>query len=101
MSQSLKLVVDRLGDKKHWEIPLVEKAAARKASRGIAPRLPPSGLRFRMNYDWDLAKLANANLKPGDVLEYYLLVTDNFSLAGQSSRAGRIGQAAHLDHQPG
>ena len=26
--QSLKLVVDRVGDKKHWEVPLVTNAAA-------------------------------------------------------------------------
>ncbi len=82
--QTLKLIVDRLSDKKHWEIPLVADA---KPQSGIGwSRTDNSGdrLRFRMTYNWDLAKLADANLKPGDVLEYSLLVTDNFNLDGQT-----------------
>jgi hypothetical protein len=82
--QTLKLIIDRLGDKKHWEIPLVADA---KPQAGIGwSRTDNSGdrLRFRVTYNWDLAKLADANLKPGDVLEYSLLVTDNFNLDGQT-----------------
>ena len=36
-----------------------------------------------MQYGWELAALAGANLKPGDVLEYGLQVTDNYELDGQ------------------
>ncbi len=82
--QSLKLVIDRLGDKKHWEIPMVESA---KALSGVEwNRADSSGdrLRYRANYTWDLTKLAEANLKPGDVLEYHLLVQDNFNLDNQT-----------------
>lgn len=81
---SLKLVIDRLGDKKHWEIPLVESA---KPKEGIDwTRRESSGdrLRFRVGYTWDLAQLKDANLKPGDVLEYFLQVQDNFNLNGQT-----------------
>ena len=39
--------------------------------------------RYELTYDWDLAKLENANLKPGDVLEYFVQVKDNFDLNGR------------------
>ena len=39
--------------------------------------------RYELAYDWDLAKLDNANLKPGDVLEYFVQVKDNFNLNGR------------------
>jgi hypothetical protein len=39
--------------------------------------------RFELGYGWDLAKLENANLKPGDVLEYFVQVKDNFNLNGK------------------
>ncbi len=81
---SLKLVIDRLGDKKHWEIPLV---AGAKALDGIAwNRVEGSAdrLRLRANYTWDLSKLDPAALKPGDVLEYFLQVTDNYNLNSET-----------------
>jgi len=67
---ALKLVVDRINDKKHWEIELVRNAAP---AAGVAwNRIDGSSdrLRFRSNYDWDLARLESAALKPGDILEY-------------------------------
>lgn len=81
---SMKLVVDRLGDKKHWEIPLV--ANARPEAGVTWNRIEGSGdrLRLRGNYTWDLAKLDSAGLKPGDVLEYHLQVQDNYSLNNQT-----------------
>src|SRR5205085_1228820 len=82
--QSLKLVVDRVaGDKKHWEVPLVVDA---NASANVGWQRTEGGdrLRFKLNYNWDLAQLADAKLKPGDVLEYFLTVTDNFNLDGQT-----------------
>src|SRR5439155_2164937 len=81
---TMKLVVDRLGDKAHWEVPLVINA---KPADGVEwNRVESSGdrLRFRSNYSWDLAKLDSAGLKPGDVLEYHLQVTDNYNLNNQT-----------------
>jgi hypothetical protein len=82
--KSLKLEVDRLGDKKHWEIPLVESAQAIAGTTWN--RIDGAGdlQRFRANYGWDLAALKDAQLKPGDVLEYYALVTDNYELNGET-----------------
>ena len=39
--------------------------------------------RYHLGYHWELASLAGANLKPGDVLEYAMQVKDNFSLDGK------------------
>jgi hypothetical protein len=95
---SLKLVVDRIqraGEvstpstqpaASHWEIPLVDRAAA---SAGVNwQRIEGTGdrQRFRANYAWDLTSL-DSGLRSGDVLEYYLLVTDNFNLHGQTHPA--------------
>ena len=82
--QSLKLQVDRLGDKTHWEIPLV--ADAKPLPNISWSRRDNSGdrLRFSMDYKWDLSQLKDANLKPGDVLEYFLTVQDNFNLDNQT-----------------
>jgi hypothetical protein len=54
--------------------------------------------RFRLAYAWDLAKLDGASLKPGDVLEYHLLVKDNYALDGQLHTGSSERQAAHHDH---
>src|SRR6185436_17249284 len=77
----------RLGDKKHWEIELLNNS---KPVEGVAwNRVEGAGdrLRFRSNYAWDLARLDSAGLRPGDVLEYYLTVTDNFKLNNASHAA--------------
>lgn len=70
---TMTLVVDRPADKKHWEIPLSnwQRVDARGERR-----------RFRVKYDWELAQLPDAALKPGDVLEYHVQVTDNYDLNG-------------------
>jgi hypothetical protein len=81
---SLKLIIDRLGDKKHWEIPLVENAKAREGVTWTSIESSADRLRHRANYAWDLAKLEPAGLKSGDVLEYSLQVTDNYKLANQT-----------------
>ena len=82
--QSLKLQVNRLGDKTHWEIPLV--ADAKPLPNISWSRRDNSGdrLRFSMDYKWDLSQLKDASLKPGDVLEYFLTVQDNFNLDNQT-----------------
>ncbi len=79
---SLKLMVDRLNDRKHWEFALVQDA---KAVSGVSwNRIEGSSdrQRFRANYNWDLSKLDQAGIKPGDMLEYYLVVRDNYDLNG-------------------
>jgi hypothetical protein len=40
--------------------------------------------RYRANYPWDLSQLPNAQLHPGDVLEYYASAKDNYTLNGDS-----------------
>lgn len=70
---TMTLVVDRPADRKHWEIPL--SGWQRVDARGERKR-------FRVRYDWELAQLPDANLKPGDVLEYHVQVTDNYDLRG-------------------
>ncbi len=91
---TLTLVVDRLGDKKHWELPLVEKAAATPGTQWIkvdagqndaGPKDAGQNAdvqRFRANYAWDLAALKDAGLRSGDVLEYFLQVNDNYQFNG-------------------
>jgi len=82
--QWLKLVVERISDRKRWDIPLVESGAATGGATWTRAEAAGERQRFRTSFAWDLAQLADANLKPGDVLEYHLLVKDNFSLDGQS-----------------
>lgn len=80
--KSLRLLVDRLGDKKHWEISLVDNGEA--TNTAIWNKVEASGelQRYRTKYAWDLAALKDAQLKPGDVLEYFAVVQDNFELNG-------------------
>jgi hypothetical protein len=65
-------------------IPLLADGAAR--SRGVSwEQAGASGdrKRYRLDHTWDLGKMAGANLKPGDVLEYFVQVKDNFRLNGR------------------
>jgi hypothetical protein len=82
--RSMTLVVDRIkrADKSttqpstdHWAI---ELSGWEKADR--TSELQP----FRLKHDWELAKLNNAKLTPGDALEYSVQVRDNFELDGQT-----------------
>ena len=83
-----QLVVHRIGDQStapqnQWTLDLVKDGVA---SVGAAWELTDSSAehqRYRLQYHWVLAALANANLKPGDVLEYYVQVKDNFDLNGK------------------
>ena len=96
---SVTLVVDRLGDKRRWEVPLVRNAAATGGAqwaRADATTAAGGGdlVRFRANYGWDLSKaLAGADLKPGDTLDYFLLARDNYSLNGATHPAA---SSSHL-----
>lgn len=91
--QSLKLVVERPMDRKRWEVPLVTDSQPKpeitwtRADGAVMNVSASSGAdrqRFRAAYNWDLAALKDAALKPGDVLEYYLEVRDNYLLNGQA-----------------
>ena len=68
---SLKLVADRIGDKKHWEIPLVDHAAADVGTEWNRVDSSSELQRYRANHSWGLSKLNDAQLRSGDVLEYY------------------------------
>ncbi len=49
-----------------------------------------NGRRYRLSLDWSLSQSAvdaDAELRPGDVLEYYIRVQDNFDLAGERHEA--------------
>jgi hypothetical protein len=77
--KTLQLMAKRLGDQKAWTNDLI--GDARPVTDSVQWRkLDGSGdlLRFRMNWDWELAKLDGAALKPGDQLDFYLRVQDNY-----------------------
>src|SRR5688500_4186898 len=80
----LQLVVERIsGAKQQWQIDLVSAAAAVNGAQWASLEGANDRQRFRANYGWELSQLKDANLKQGDVLEYHLLVKDNFDLAGK------------------
>lgn len=78
-----ELVVERLpppgGEGWQTTIDLMAGDATSESGRDNARR-------YRLALDWNLAESASAagqELRPGDVLEYYVRVRDNFDLAGQ------------------
>jgi hypothetical protein len=99
--EAAQLVVTRIGNKpttqpaaqgaatgtsaqNKWVVDLVKDNAV--AAEGASWQEAGGTLerkRFELAYDWDLAKLENANLKPGDVLEFFVQVKDNFNLNGK------------------
>ena len=93
--EAAQLVVHRLGShattqpaatsaQNKWVIDLVKDNAA--LGDGVTWQETGSTLerkRFELGYDWDLARLKDANLKPGDVLEFFVQVKDNFDLNGK------------------
>jgi hypothetical protein len=66
-----------------WVIPLVENASPVSSVSWEPAGASGDRKRYRLEHTWDLGKLANANLKPGDVLEYFVQVKDNFQLNGR------------------
>ena len=82
---TVKLVVNKLGDApRQWEIPLVNGQAPQGGASWTAdPSAGADRVRDRLAYDWTLADLQGAALKPGDVLEYFLQVQDNYNLNGK------------------
>ena len=94
---AVTLVVDRLGDKKRWEVPLVRDASPSPGVQWVRADAATGGggelARFRADYNWDLSKVS-PDLKAGDTLEYYLLARDNYSLNGSSHPA--VSSSGHL-----
>lgn len=92
---SVVLKVRRIGDGRAWEIPLVAEGKAVATTSGTPDwseaNSAPERVRMKMMYLWELSKLENANLQPGDVLEYFLEAKDNY----RRSVAGRT-----LEHSP-
>jgi hypothetical protein len=80
--QALTLAVDRLGDKKHWEIPLVQNSVAVAGTQWVPADSTTDLQRFRANHAWELSQLPDSELHAGDVLEYYALVKDNYDFNG-------------------
>ncbi len=83
---SVTHVIDRTGDKKQWQVPLVRDAAAASGARwSRVDNTTAAGggdlVRFRASYDWDLSRVS-PDLKAGDVLDYHLLARDNYALDG-------------------
>ena len=81
----VKLIVNKLGDApRQWEIPLVNGQVPQGGASWTAdPSAGADRVRDRLAYDWKLADLKGAALKPGDVLEYFLQVQDNYNLNGK------------------
>jgi hypothetical protein len=89
-----QLVVRRIGGEKaadgtqapgnEWVVNLVNGAEVAQGAAFNATDDRSERKHFRLEYLWDLASsLPNANLKPGDALEYYVQVRDNFDLDGK------------------
>lgn len=81
--ESASLWVERLSDKKKWEVPLVTDESAVAPATFAPGDSSPDRRRYRLAYAWDLSTLAEANLATGDVLEYCIGVRDNYELNGQ------------------
>lgn len=87
------LWVERLSDKRKWEIPLVQDEEAIAPTTFASGDSSPDRRRYRLGYSWDLAKLTDAELKSGDVLEYFIGVQDNYNLNGsvhQPAYSGKL-----------
>jgi hypothetical protein len=68
----------------HWLVDLVKGGiVAADNTSWEAADSSPERKRYHLGYHWELASLKDANLKPGDVLEFYIQVKDNFSLNGK------------------
>lgn len=76
--RDVTLHVKRLGDGREWKLPLVAAAAPQTDVSWQEANSAPDRTRMRLGFLWELSALQAADLKPGDVLEYYLSATDNY-----------------------
>ncbi|HLL88076.1 MAG TPA: DUF4175 family protein, partial [Tepidisphaeraceae bacterium] len=81
--RTVAIRVERLGDKRTWDMKLIDAGAAVGGAGWDKADSAAGRVRMRLQYAWDLAKLENADLQPGDVLEYHLVVTDNYDVLGK------------------
>jgi hypothetical protein len=81
---SVMLVVNKLGDRSHWEIPLVERSLGVGDTKWSHKDSSSQLQRFEADYGWNLSQLSGAPLRSGDVLEYFAAARDNFDLHGQT-----------------
>ena len=80
----LNLEVDRPSDQRHWKIVLVDQTRATPGTTWDRVDAAGELVHFQAGYSWDLAALERAKLQPGDVLEYYARVKDNYNLNGET-----------------
>jgi hypothetical protein len=82
---SLRLVVMRLGDNPQSlaNIDLVQNAVPTNGATWTALESTGEMRRWQVEYPWDLSKI-QPPLKSGDMIEYHLEVTDNFSFEGNT-----------------
>lgn len=86
-----QLVLERASEKSagpapssKWVMDLVTQGvAAGGATWSLGEGSGPERKHFKLGYQLDLSTLAGANLKVGDVLEFFVQVKDNFNLNGQ------------------
>ncbi len=85
--RDVSLVISRLGQSAQiWTVPLIANGQVAADANGVAWTKLTDATdreRFRAEYPWVLAAMKDAKLKSGDVLEYGLVVTDNYELNGQ------------------
>lgn len=81
--RDVALHVRRLGDGREWHIPLVNGSRAEVGTDWAEANSAPDRVRMRMRHLWELSSLTSpaqggGELKPGDILEYYLSAQDNY-----------------------
>lgn len=81
--ESLLLVVQRVGSDQSWTVRLLQDSTPRPGVSWQVLETSGDRHRYRAQMSWRLADLPDQALKPGDVLEYHLLVQDNFNLNGR------------------
>jgi hypothetical protein len=82
---SLRLVVMRLGDSPQTlaSVDLITSGSPANGASWSQTESAGDLRRWQLDYPWDLSRIQPA-LKPGDLIEYHLEVTDNFSFEGKT-----------------
>jgi hypothetical protein len=76
--KNVEMVIRRLGDNHSWTIPFVQNFSPVGTAQWAGLESTGEHVRYRLNWDWDLAAPGATPLKPGDELEFYLRVQDNY-----------------------
>ena len=80
---NLDLMVNRLADKAGIDVPLVNNAAALEAVEWNGLDHTMRAMRYEAIYSWDLSTFSGTKLQPGDELECFATVADNYVLNGE------------------